>query len=153
MSPLDLVLVLLLVVVVILYLKARGKLNYVLRTNEQLREQLKSVEVRAREWLKTEEKRIRKDAVKRSQRTIKGQVAEKLAPYAPSFPYDPRDARFLGSPVDFVVFDGLAEGKDVHIIFLEVKTGKSRLTRRERDVQEAVQKSAIWFEEIRFDNP
>ena len=43
----------------------------------------------------------------------------------PDFRYDPGDSRFLGSPVDFVVFAGLWEADEVEqIVFVEVKTGK-----------------------------
>lgn len=53
---------------------------------------------------------IRQDAVQRSQAITAGKVHEQLIPYLPAFPYNPKDVRFLGSPVDLVVFDGLAEG-------------------------------------------
>jgi predicted Holliday junction resolvase-like endonuclease len=38
------------------------------------------------------------------------------------------DIRFLGSPVDLVVFDGLAEGQVRRLIFVEVKSGRSTHT-------------------------
>lgn len=67
----------------------------------------------------------------------------------PDFPYDPGDSRFLGSPVDFVVFAGLREGDEVEeIVFVEVKTGKSRLSRREQSVRRAVEEGRVsWREE------
>jgi len=37
-----------------------------------------------------------------------------------------QDARFLGSPVDLVVFDGLAAGAVRRVVFLEVKTAARR---------------------------
>ncbi len=54
---------------------------------------------------------IREDAVQRSQAVTARKVHEQLIPYLPAFPYNPKDVRFLGSPVDLVVFDGLAEGR------------------------------------------
>jgi hypothetical protein len=36
-----------------------------------------------------------------------GVGGENGAPWMPGFPYEPRDASFLGKPVDYVVFDGL----------------------------------------------
>ena len=62
-------------------------------------------------WWKARYSRlIRQDAVQRSQATIAGQVHEQLLPYLPGFEFSPKDARFLGSPVDLVVFDGLDAG-------------------------------------------
>jgi len=43
----------------------------------------------------------------------------------PEFNYNPTDARFLGSPVDFVVFNGLSGDSPEEVVFLEVKTGKA----------------------------
>ena len=53
-------------------------------------------------------KKVRQDAVKRSGAVKGGQLAEQIAPFLPEFPCDPVDARFIGKPVDFVAFPGLA---------------------------------------------
>src|SRR5712664_451396 len=53
---------------------------------------------------------IREDAVQRSLAVTAGKVHEQLVPYLPEFGFNPKDARFLGSPVDLVVFDGLSAG-------------------------------------------
>src|ERR671924_1600066 len=65
---------------------------------------------------------IRQDAVQRSQAVTTGKVHEQLVPYLPEFGFNPKDARFLGSPVDLVVFDGLSAGDVQRVVFLEVKT-------------------------------
>ena len=52
----------------------------------------------------------RKDAVKRSRAVIGGQMAEQIAPFLPDFPCNPADVRFIGKPVDFIAFPGMAEG-------------------------------------------
>ena len=93
---------------------------------------------------------IREDAVQRSQAITAGKVHEQLIPYLPAFPYNPKDVRFLGSPVDFVVFDGLAEGRLNRIVFLEVKTGRSRLTSREREVRQVIQAREVEWAELRL---
>lgn len=56
------------------------------------------------------ERETRRDSVDRSRATLSGQFLEKLAPRFPGFPYDPTDLRFLGTPVDYVVFAGLGAG-------------------------------------------
>ena len=94
-------------------------------------------------------RRVREDAVQRSLAVTAGKVHEQLIPYLPAFPYNPKDARFLGSPVDLVVFDGLAEGRVRRIVFVEVKTGGAGLTGRERMVREAVRGGEVEWEELR----
>lgn len=92
---------------------------------------------------------IRGDAVLRSQAVTAGKIHEQLIPYLPDFPYNPKDVRFLGSPVDLVVFDGLADGELRGIIFVEVKTGRAVLTGRERRVRDAVEARAVEWAELR----
>lgn len=100
-----------------------------------------------REWTIKEEMRIRRDAIGKSEAVIKGKVTEHLTPFFPGFPYDPRDARFLGTPVDLIVFDGLSAGSLASIRFVEVKTGKSgALSKRERHVRECVEKGLVTYE-------
>jgi predicted Holliday junction resolvase-like endonuclease len=93
---------------------------------------------------------IREDAVHRSQAITAGKVHEQLIPYLPVFPYNPKDVRFLGSPVDLVVFDGLAAGCVERIVFLEVKTGGAGLTQRERSVRDAIQDGEVEWAELRI---
>ena len=99
-----------------------------------------------REWMQKEEKSIREDAIKRSQAVVTGKVTEHLIPFFPDFKYNPKNVRFLGTPVDLVIFDGLSEGEVKNIIFVEVKTGKTaNLSTREKQVRDCVQnKNVIW---------
>jgi len=92
----------------------------------------------------------RDDAVKRSRAVLVGQIGEQLAPYFPGFPCDPADARFLGKPVDFVVFPGAGEGRPREVVFIEVKTGDARLTAAERAVKEAVLAGRVRWVEYRL---
>jgi len=92
---------------------------------------------------------IRLDAIQRSQAVTIGKVSEQLVPYLPDFPFNPKDARFLGSPVDLVVFDGLDEGQVRRVVFIEVKTGASGLSGRERQVRDAIQARRVEWTELR----
>jgi predicted Holliday junction resolvase-like endonuclease len=96
---------------------------------------------------------IRADAVQRSQAVTAGKVHEQLIPYLPAFPYNPKDVRFLGGPVDLVVFDGLSEGRLRRVVFLEVKTGGSCLTNRERSVRDVIQAREVEWAELRVGRP
>jgi predicted Holliday junction resolvase-like endonuclease len=90
---------------------------------------------------------IRQDAVSRSQAVTTGKVFEQLVPLLPGFSFDPKDVRFLGSPVDLVVFDGLARGQLERVVFVEVKTGAATLSSRERQVRDVVRNRRVeWLE-------
>lgn len=93
---------------------------------------------------------VRQDAIRQSQAVTVGKVTEQLVPFLPDFPFNPKDARFLGTPVDFVVFDGLSDGDVRRVAFVEVKTGGSGLSARERRVRDAVQAGQVGWLELRL---
>lgn len=98
-----------------------------------------------------DKEKLRKDAVKRSKAVINGQVAEQIAPFLPDFPANPSDARFIGKPVDFIVFSGLSENEKIdEILFVEVKTGKSLLSEREKEVKKAIEQRKVRYVEYRI---
>ena len=90
-------------------------------------------------WKQQNEQTIRLDAVQRSLAVTKGKVTEHIVPYLPGFNLDPKDVRFLGTPIDLIAFDGLNASEEVEIVFIEVKTGQSALSPRERAVKKAVE--------------
>jgi predicted Holliday junction resolvase-like endonuclease len=84
-------------------------------------------------WKQEHEQQIRGDAVQRSLAITKGKVTEHIVPYLPGFDLDPKDIRFLGTPIDLIAFKGLNSSVEgVEIVFIEVKTGRSVLSPRER---------------------
>jgi predicted Holliday junction resolvase-like endonuclease len=98
-------------------------------------------------------KEAMKRSVDQSRSTLKGQIAEQMAPVLPGFSYLPADARFLGEPIDYVVFNGrtnLANNgvgeQEVEVILLEVKHGQSKLTSVQRAIAEAVEAGRVRFE-------
>ena len=60
---------------------------------------------------------------------LKGKIAEQMAPLLPGFlaKYNPADARFIGSPIDHLIFRNMSQGDDseepIEIVLLDVKTG------------------------------
>ena len=76
-----------------------------------------SFEQRIKEWLQKEEGNIRKDAIERSARILSGKTLEKLIPFLDKFPYNPHDLRWLGDPIDFVIFDGYSKKSPEQIVF------------------------------------
>ena len=101
--------------------------------------------------IKIKLKKIRQDAVKRSNAVKGGQLAEQLAPYLPNFPCNPADAHFLGQPIDYIAFPGLCEKGTVdEILMIEVKTNTSQLSSREKEIREAVKSGRIRYVEYRI---
>lgn len=66
-------------------------------------------------------------------------MAEQIAPFLKEFPCNPADVRFVGKPLDFIGFPGAADGSGIkEILFIEVKTGNSALSSREKEIKDAV---------------
>lgn len=155
-STLALLLGLLAAYLLLKYIDLKGKTES--RAREmfeawQAREMDRHVSERAetlfRTWKLEEEKKIRQDAVKKSEAVTRGKVTEHLIPYFPDFEYNPKDARFLGTPVDFIVFDGLSEGEMNKVVFVEVKTGKTgALSPREKLVRDCIDRGKVSYEII-----
>lgn len=97
------------------------------------------------EWKQETEGNIRKDSLQKSRTVIKANVTEQLLPILPSFAYNTSDARFLGNPIDYIIFDGYTEAKDAgipeirEIIFVDVKQGNASLNRVQKLIKEAVE--------------
>ncbi len=121
----------------------------------QLQEQERNMAVRVayselQEWKSEEEANIRQDAITRSQAVILGKVTEQVIPFHQAFPYNPKDVRFIGSPIDLIVFDGASEGDVDRIILLEVKSGNSSLSTRQRRIRDAVEEGRVVWQELRL---
>ncbi len=94
----------------------------------------------------------RRDAARRSRSVLGGKAGEQLVPLLPAFceRFDPGEARFLGAPIDYVIFDGLGAGELRRVVLVEVKTGRSTLNANERAVQRAVAEGRVGFEVLRL---
>lgn len=90
---------------------------------------------------------IRDDAIKRSRAVLSGQFTEQLAPYLPNFPYAPSEVRFIGKPVDFIVFKGMDEQNINEVVFVEVKTGTSKLNNQQKNLKETIKNRKVKWEE------
>ncbi len=108
-------------------------------------------EHKIKNWIDEYEKKIREDAINRSARTLSGKTLEKLIPFLEKFNYDPHDVRWLGDPIDLVVFDKLSEKRDPEqIIFLEVKSGESKLSKVQQKIRELIERKKVHWEEFRI---
>jgi predicted Holliday junction resolvase-like endonuclease len=94
-----------------------------------------------------------------SAHTTKGQILEKWCPFLEHPDIDPdweaKNWQFMGQPIDYIVFDwrenkeiNVADGK---IIMLDVKSGKSQLTTKQRRIRDLVKAGQVEWREIRLD--
>jgi predicted Holliday junction resolvase-like endonuclease len=81
-----------------------------------------------------------------SKSTRLGQLSEQAIGLLPNFPFDIKEMRFLGSPIDYIAFD--FEKETIH--FIEVKTGKSKLTDRQKIIKKIVDKGNVKFNQIKI---
>ncbi len=93
---------------------------------------------------------IREEAVKGSRAVLGGQFSEQLAPYLPDFPYSPTEVRFIGKPIDFIVFKGMDQKEITDVVFVEVKSAKSRINSHERKLRDAITNKRVSWEEYRI---
>lgn len=81
----------------------------------------------------------------RSSEVRTGRIAEQLAPFLEDYPKNPKTARFVGEPIDFIHFD------DDVITFVEVKSGKSQLSKRQRKFRDLIKEGKVDFILYRID--
>lgn len=93
---------------------------------------------------------LKKQSVRQSRSTILGEVTEKLSPLLPEFPYHTKDIVFLGKGVDYIVFDGLSNGKLKEIVLLEIKSGKSQLNKNEQLIRDYLAHYPVRYEILRI---
>ena len=68
---------------------------------------------------------------------------EQLFPFMKNYPYNPRNFRFIGTPIDGLSFE------DDHIAFIEFKTGNSNLSGLQKRIKDLIQKKKVEWKEIR----
>src|SRR6478672_1494961 len=101
-------------------------------------------------------KEVRNRSLDGSRAVIKGKIAEQLAPVLPNFKYLPSDARFIGEPVDYIVFNGYTDIKDnggdesnLEVVILDIKTGQSSLSQLQQAIARAINAGRVRFEVVR----
>ena len=75
-----------------------------------------------------------------------GKLLEKVLPTMDDFRWALPDCRFLGDPIDLVTFNGCCQNKIESISFIEVKSGKATLSKKQRRVRDAVQDKKVIYE-------
>ncbi len=94
-----------------------------------------------------------------SAHTTKGQILEKWCPFLEHPDIDPdweaKNWAFMGQPIDYIIFDwrndktiNMADGK---IIMLDVKSGKSQLTTKQRRIRDLIKAGRVEWRTIRLE--
>jgi len=112
------------------------------RLYQQLTEELKERKKEYRKRFKT----IKQSSQTSAKSVNIGLVLERIAPCFKTFPFDKNDCRSLFDPIDYVVFEGLSKKGSVdRIVFVDIKTGKSRLTGKQPEIRNLVErKRVLW---------
>lgn len=113
-------------------------------TANLLKEQQKSFE--------KEKAVIRKDAQKRSGAVQWGKTIEHFVPFMTKFPLPPEDVVFLGMPIDYVGFTDTGSKTKCKVHFVEVKSGSSFLSEKQKNIKRAIEEGRVVFHEIAVDN-
>ncbi len=103
----------------------------------------------AQRQLKEKIPQIREDAIKQSRAVLSGQFSEQIAPYLPDFHYNPTEARFIGKPIDFIVFKGMDGRKIDEVVFVEVKSGQGRLSEVQKTLRSAIENKKVSWDECK----
>jgi len=77
--------------------------------------------------------------IRKSSEVRLGKIGENLAPFTKGWPWDANNFRFLGNPIDGIQFN------DDGIIFVEIKTGKARLSKSQKDFKTLVDEGKVSF--------
>jgi predicted Holliday junction resolvase-like endonuclease len=88
--------------------------------------------------------RYKKSQYNRARGINYGFLAEKIAVLHKDFPWNPLDCKPLFDPVDFIVFDGLSKGKVTEVVFVDVKSGKSPLTKKQKQIKLLVEGGKVF---------
>jgi predicted Holliday junction resolvase-like endonuclease len=73
-----------------------------------------------------------------------GHIAETLAPFLDQFDFEPEKCSFLGQPIDYISFG------DDEITFIEVKSGNSQLSQKQRHIRDLVKAKLVSWKEVRI---
>jgi predicted Holliday junction resolvase-like endonuclease len=94
--------------------------------------------------LELSEQKKKVTSQKKSSEVRLGHIAETLAPFLEQFEFDPETCTFLGKPIDYVSFG------DEEITFIEVKSGKSQLSAKQRHIRDLVKSKLVSWKEVRI---
>jgi len=111
----------------------------------KIQEQLKN-ELREREFkLKKRKKLVTEKAEITTKAVNVGKNLEKVLPTMRDFKWNVPDSKFLGDPIDLMVFNGLSMGKVSSLSFVEVKSGNASLNNHQKSIRDAIEDRKVSY--------
>jgi len=96
------------------------------------------------------EERLIQDSIRRSKSVTKGKIVEHFAPFIIGDWIKPSETIFGGSPIDLISFRNINQGKEVSIDFIEIKTGNSFLSKKQRLIRDAINSNRVYYKEVKL---
>jgi predicted Holliday junction resolvase-like endonuclease len=112
--------------------------------NQLNAEQLFKIGSLEKQILEVSEQKKKVTSQKKSSEVRLGHIAETLAPFLDQFEFDPETCTFMGRPIDYISFG------DDEITFIEVKSGKSQLSAKQRHIRDLVNNKLVAWKEVRI---
>lgn len=97
------------------------------------------------EKLRKKIKRATETNVITTRATNVGNFLELAVPAAKDFKWVVPDSKYLGKPIDLLVFNGLSNGNVKSLSFVEVKTGDADLNDHQESVRDAIEAHKISY--------
>tara|TARA_R110000868_G_scaffold91897_1_gene254738 strand:+ start:9693 stop:10142 length:450 start_codon:yes stop_codon:yes gene_type:complete len=138
--------------VIVLSLLVVGTLGYLMHIAKQEVKRLEQVIVEKELDLIEEIKKARKDSKFRSSAVNWGKSIEHFVPFMSKFPLPPEDVVFIGMPIDYIGFTDTESVKKCTVHFIEVKSGVSMLSGKQRNIKKAIEEGRVVFHEIAVDS-
>jgi predicted Holliday junction resolvase-like endonuclease len=134
--------------VIVSSLFAIGVLVYLMNMAKAEIKKLEDLIVEKELELVEEVKKARKDSKFRSSAVNWGKSIEHFVPFMTKFPVPPEDVVFLGMPIDYVGFTDTESSKKCKVHFIEVKSGVSFMSTKQKNIKKAIEEGRIEFHEI-----
>ena len=138
--------------VIVLSLVVIGVLVYLRNIAKAEVKRLEDLIVEKELELVEEIKKARKDSKFRSSAVNWGKSIEHFVPFMTKFPLPPEDVVFLGMPIDYVGFTDTESAKKCKVHFVEVKSGVSFLSTKQKNIKRAIEEGRVVFHEIAVDS-
>lgn len=78
-----------------------------------------------------------------------GFTVENFVPFIDTFPVPSEDVNFLGKPIDFIGFTKTDSKTNCEVHFIEVKSGQSALSQKQRNIKAAIEQGRVKWHEVR----
>lgn len=95
-----------------------------------------------------EKRNIQKLSKFRSSSVNWGKSIEAFVPFMTRFPIPPESVTFLGMPIDYVGFTDTDNSEKCTVHLIEVKSGKSVLSKKQWNIRKAVKEGRVEWHEI-----